>query len=287
MEPPGETPPLQDYSQLLLPHLAPPLGSFQVDPAAALAGSQQYYHHHHHQPASPLSIDWKSLLFPGMPAEGLGEQTKPLQLHQHGGGSLVDAALMPGGLGTAPAPGAADGRGAETIRNRADKGKVAGGGRVIKKVNRPRFAFQTRSPDDVLDDGYRWRKYGQKTVKNSAHPRSYYRCVHHTCNVKKQVQRWSKDPGIVVTTYEGIHNHPCEKLMETLNPLLKQMQFLSQKPGPGLGPTGLSPRRHFWASSQVGVGAGPNGSDLGGLRWWTSRISSAASLLRGSSGTVA
>ncbi|KAL1195565.1 putative WRKY transcription factor 24 [Cardamine amara subsp. amara] len=91
----------------------------------------------------------------------------------------------------------------------------------------PRIAFHTRSDDDVLDDGYRWRKYGQKSVKNNAHPRSYYRCTYHTCNVKKQVQRLAKDSNVVVTTYEGIHNHPCEKLMETLNPLLRQLQFLS------------------------------------------------------------
>ncbi|KAI6707720.1 hypothetical protein NL676_010682 [Syzygium grande] len=108
-------------------------------------------------------------------------------------------------------------------------------GQVKKKVmnrtrrpTRPRIAFQTRSADDILDDGYRWRKYGQKAVKNSVHPRSYYRCTHHTCNVKKQVQRLAKDTSIVVTTYEGIHNHPCEKLMETLTPLLKQMQFLAR-----------------------------------------------------------
>ncbi|BBG97943.1 WRKY DNA-binding protein 43, partial [Prunus dulcis] len=63
---------------------------------------------------------------------------------------------------------------------------------VMKKASRPRFAFQTRSADDILDDGYRWRKYGQKAVKNSLYPRSYYRCTHHTCSVKKQVQRLSR-----------------------------------------------------------------------------------------------
>ncbi|KAJ8483550.1 hypothetical protein OPV22_016035 [Ensete ventricosum] len=119
--------------------------------------------------------------------------------------------------GSGSASGAGGGR---------EKGKGAFGGRG-KKVGRPRFAFQTKSPNDILDDGYRWRKYGQKAVKNSAYPRSYYRCTHHTCNVKKQVQRLSKDTGIVVTTYEGIHNHPCEKLMEALTPLLKQIQFLT------------------------------------------------------------
>lgn len=42
---------------------------------------------------------------------------------------------------------------------------------VHNKVRRHKFAFQTRSQVDVLDDGYRWRKYGQKTVKNSKFPR--------------------------------------------------------------------------------------------------------------------
>lgn len=46
-----------------------------------------------------------------------------------------------------------------------------GGCSKKKKVNPPRFAFQTRSADDILDDGYRWRKYGQKAVKNSTYPR--------------------------------------------------------------------------------------------------------------------
>jgi len=40
-----------------------------------------------------------------------------------------------------------------------------------KKKSRPRFAFHTKSDDNILDDGYRWRKYGQKAVKNSIYPR--------------------------------------------------------------------------------------------------------------------
>ncbi|KAL6011574.1 hypothetical protein ACLOJK_002022 [Asimina triloba] len=39
-----------------------------------------------------------------------------------------------------------------------------------KKIRKPRYAFQTRSHVDILDDGYRWRKYGQKAVKNNKHP---------------------------------------------------------------------------------------------------------------------
>ncbi|KAF5196190.1 Wrky transcription factor [Thalictrum thalictroides] len=96
---------------------------------------------------------------------------------------------------------------------------------IEKKFRNPRYAFQTRSQVDILDDGYRWRKYGQKAVKNNKHPRSYYRCTHQGCNVKKQVQRLSKDEGVVVTTYEGMHTHPIEKSTDNFENILSQMQI--------------------------------------------------------------
>ncbi|MBA0638218.1 hypothetical protein Godav_005279 [Gossypium davidsonii] len=77
-----------------------------------------------------------------------------------------------------------------------------------KRQREPRFAFMTKSEVDHLEDGYRWRKYGQKAVKNSPFPRSYYRCTTISCNVKKRVERCFSDPSIVVTTYEGQHTHP-------------------------------------------------------------------------------
>ncbi|XVE54463.1 hypothetical protein DITRI_Ditri03aG0083400 [Diplodiscus trichospermus] len=108
----------------------------------------------------------------------------------------------------------------------SDQSEVKAGKKGDKKgmMRKHKYAFQTRSQVDILDDGYRWRKYGQKTVKNSKFPRSYYRCTHKECNVKKQVQRSSKDDEIVVTTYEGIHTHPVEKFMENFDNILKQMQ---------------------------------------------------------------
>ncbi|XP_043710596.1 WRKY transcription factor 23-like [Telopea speciosissima] len=77
-----------------------------------------------------------------------------------------------------------------------------------KRQREPRFAFMTKSELDHLEDGYRWRKYGQKAVKNSPFPRNYYRCTSASCGVKKRVERSSDDPSIVVTTYEGQHTHP-------------------------------------------------------------------------------
>ncbi|KAJ9561584.1 hypothetical protein OSB04_006744 [Centaurea solstitialis] len=76
-----------------------------------------------------------------------------------------------------------------------------------RKVREPRFCFKTMSDVDVLDDGYKWRKYGQKVVKNTQHPRSYYRCTQDSCRVKKRVERLAEDPRMVITTYEGRHAH--------------------------------------------------------------------------------
>ncbi|KAG8077302.1 hypothetical protein GUJ93_ZPchr0007g5632 [Zizania palustris] len=76
-----------------------------------------------------------------------------------------------------------------------------------KRQRQPRVAFLTKSDVDHLEDGYRWRKYGQKAVKNSSYPRSYYRCTTPKCGVKKRVERSYQDPSTVITTYEGQHTH--------------------------------------------------------------------------------
>lgn len=40
-----------------------------------------------------------------------------------------------------------------------------------KKEAKERVAFKTKSEIEILDDGYKWRKYGKKMVKNSPNPR--------------------------------------------------------------------------------------------------------------------
>lgn len=57
------------------------------------------------------------------------------------------------------------------------------------------------------DDGYNWRKYGQKHVKGSEFPRSYYKCTHPNCEVKKLFER-SHDGQITEIIYKGTHDHP-------------------------------------------------------------------------------
>ncbi|EPS71773.1 transcription factor, partial [Genlisea aurea] len=58
------------------------------------------------------------------------------------------------------------------------------------------------------DDGYNWRKYGQKLVKGSEFPRSYYKCTYPNCEAKKIFER-SPDGKITdAVLYKGSHAHP-------------------------------------------------------------------------------
>ncbi|PUZ54014.1 hypothetical protein GQ55_5G095500 [Panicum hallii var. hallii] len=61
-------------------------------------------------------------------------------------------------------------------------------------------------------DGYKWRKYGQKSIKNNPHPRSYYKCTSSRCGAKKHVEKSTDDPEMLVVTYEGPHLHGPQPL---------------------------------------------------------------------------
>ncbi|KAF6137827.1 hypothetical protein GIB67_040535 [Kingdonia uniflora] len=55
----------------------------------------------------------------------------------------------------------------------------------------------------MADDGYKWRKYGQKSIKNSPYPR----CTNSKCSAKKQVEQSGEDRDTFIITYEGLHLH--------------------------------------------------------------------------------
>ncbi len=60
----------------------------------------------------------------------------------------------------------------------------------------------------IPPDDYSWRKYGQKPIKGSPHPRGYYKCSSvRGCPARKHVERALDDPSMLVVTYEGEHNH--------------------------------------------------------------------------------
>ncbi|XP_058735994.1 probable WRKY transcription factor 29 [Vicia villosa] len=71
---------------------------------------------------------------------------------------------------------------------------------IVKKVT---------AMDGTLCDAWAWRKYGQKPIKGSPYPRSYYRCSSSKgCSAKKQVEKNHLDPRVYLVTYTAEHNHP-------------------------------------------------------------------------------
>lgn len=61
---------------------------------------------------------------------------------------------------------------------------------------------------DIPPDDYSWRKYGQKPIKGSPHPRGYYKCsTIRGCPARKHVERAVDDAAMLIVTYEGEHNH--------------------------------------------------------------------------------
>ncbi|KAI4333531.1 hypothetical protein L6164_018323 [Bauhinia variegata] len=109
-----------------------------------------------------------------------------------------------------------------TIKNR----------RGTYKRKRTIQAWEKDTPTPA-DDGYAWRKYGQKMILNAKYLRNYYRCTHkyeQGCQAIKQVQRIQEKPPLYRTTYYG--HHTCKNL---LNPA----EMILEPSSPNLGPNSI------------------------------------------------
>ncbi|KAJ8751628.1 hypothetical protein K2173_025784 [Erythroxylum novogranatense] len=83
-------------------------------------------------------------------------------------------------------------------------------------VNQQAVEYYVHQPENRMEnvtDVYSWRKYGQKPMKGSYCSRSYYRCTHSSCHVKKKVRHCDHSHRIIDVIYIGQHNHgpPQEK----------------------------------------------------------------------------
>jgi hypothetical protein len=80
--------------------------------------------------------------------------------------------------------------------------------------------------DKPADDGYNWRKYGQKAVKGGKYPRSYYKCTLN-CPVRKNVEH-SLDGLIIKIVYRGQHCHERpSKRFKDCGGLLNELDYLN------------------------------------------------------------
>lgn len=86
-----------------------------------------------------------------------------------------------------------------------------GSEKIDESCDKPSEKDQSSStattPNKSLEDGYNWRKYGQKHVKGCEFPRNYYKCTYPNCNVKKMVEQ-SAHGQITDVVYKGNHDHP-------------------------------------------------------------------------------
>ncbi|KAJ9539814.1 hypothetical protein OSB04_026320, partial [Centaurea solstitialis] len=95
---------------------------------------------------------------------------------------------------------------------------VYNGKKPAMAVKKGRGCYKRRSMDakakfsDTIEDGYAWRKYGQKEILYSKFPRCYYRCTHkidHGCKALKQVQKMEDEgSNMFHITYFGHHTCP-------------------------------------------------------------------------------
>ncbi|KAK4490770.1 hypothetical protein RD792_001478 [Penstemon davidsonii] len=77
-----------------------------------------------------------------------------------------------------------------------------------KRKNQHKRVVMQVSGEGLGSDMWAWRKYGQKPIKGSPYPRSYYRCSSSkVCLARKQVEESCTDPGMYIITYTEEHNH--------------------------------------------------------------------------------
>ncbi|XP_019152708.1 PREDICTED: probable WRKY transcription factor 7 [Ipomoea nil] len=190
-------------------------------------------HHHHHQPAKTSSaantIERKepstTISFAAMAApspagsfiSSLTGDTDSVQPSLSSGFQITNLSQV-SSAGKPPLSTSSFKRKSSSIDDAAVKCSSAGGSasgrchcpkkrktRVKRVVRVPAISLKMA---DIPPDDYSWRKYGQKPIKGSPHPRGYYKCSSiRGCPARKHVERALDDPTMLIVTYEGDHSH--------------------------------------------------------------------------------
>ncbi|KAF3590756.1 hypothetical protein DY000_02027166 [Brassica cretica] len=100
------------------------------------------------------------------------------------------------------------------------------------KKNQQKRVVEQVKEENLLSDAWAWRKYGQKPIKGSPYPRSYYRCSSSKgCLARKQVERNPQNPEKFTITYTNEHNH---ELPTRRNSLAGSTRAKSSQPKPSI-----------------------------------------------------
>ncbi|XP_042385757.1 uncharacterized protein LOC121977228 [Zingiber officinale] len=95
-----------------------------------------------------------------------------------------------------------------------EKRTATWGRKKRRREEEEKWAVVTTVP---YEDGRQWRKYGQKSINNTEHPRSYFRCTYKEeqgCEAKKTVQQEDGHADPPKFTVEYTARHTC-KLSES------------------------------------------------------------------------
>nr|BAX24664.1 putative transcription factor WRKY [Oryza sativa Indica Group] len=156
---------------------------------------------------------------------GVARQLQGTLARAMGIARAIEAAAFPGGGGGGGASGSrgttgdrsdsprsADESSGRTARDAAVAQQERHHDTIKRRKGLPRWTEKFRVPDASLeatpDDGFSWRKYGQKDILGAKFPRGYYRCTYRNaqgCPATKQVQRSDADLAVFDVTYQGAH----------------------------------------------------------------------------------
>ncbi|GJN14716.1 hypothetical protein PR202_gb01571 [Eleusine coracana subsp. coracana] len=86
----------------------------------------------------------------------------------------------------------------------------------------------TRVVSPTMDDGFAWRKYGEKTINHHSYPRFYFCCTYrdeHGCGAKKRVQQ-AHGKHALGTTHVLSFASPAGGLVESVEGSLEELVTL-------------------------------------------------------------
>ncbi|KAK6936771.1 WRKY domain [Dillenia turbinata] len=123
--------------------------------------------------------------------------------------------------------------------------------RSKKRKNQQKRVVCHLTAENLTNDMWAWRKYGQKPIKGSPYPRNYYRCSSSKgCGARKQVERSHTDPDMFIVTYTGEHIHPRPTHRNSLaGSTRNKLPGASQNPVPGEGETTVVTKSNILCAS--------------------------------------